>query len=275
VGTCRPVHHPRAGAAAHLPERTGRVPCPAELHPFSNRLAKPSENGLLIGELNRHAETFGRRMRLPRWIPTRSQQLRVRGSRSESDSRMARVELWRGDLPPGNAGEENVHPDCDSLPPSAAELRAARARSPRLERRERDFSNSSKPRITSRGLSDRTAAGAGHRLGVSRPTITNLHAPRLRPHYRSLSWENKPRSRARRPGRWLALLRSLILPTAGEATPGAEERPVETVYGENRAKERSRLAMKAGSSAVDRGCFSWSQRWGMPIESLGTPSRTV
>jgi len=40
-----------------------------ERDPFSKHLAKPAEIGVLIGELNRHAETLGRRLWLPRWIP--------------------------------------------------------------------------------------------------------------------------------------------------------------------------------------------------------------
>gem|GEM_PF-1874609 len=43
--------------------------CPAERDPFSKRLGKPAEIGVLIGELNRHADELGRRMWLPRWIP--------------------------------------------------------------------------------------------------------------------------------------------------------------------------------------------------------------
>ena len=44
-------------------------PCPAERDPFSKRLAKPAEIGVLVGELNRHADELGRRILLPRWIP--------------------------------------------------------------------------------------------------------------------------------------------------------------------------------------------------------------
>jgi CheY-like chemotaxis protein len=43
-------------------------PGPVERDPFSKRLAKPAELGVLVGELNRHADALGRRMWIPRWI---------------------------------------------------------------------------------------------------------------------------------------------------------------------------------------------------------------